>query len=525
MRSTPWRRLKQAYERELSPISDLKKKRKKSVAPKNNQGSQGKRSQGQLDSDRTITLSIQGQNEDVYTLENRQRDTANWTTEILFGYQKRWIIDNSPFKVWDKSRRVGASFCEALASVLAAQGDAQNKPMNTIYISYNREMTQGFIEDCATWAKAFNLGLAESGIENIVDEDKGILGFIVRFKNGRTIKALSNKAKNIRGKQARVVIDEAAFCDNLQELIDAAIALLMWGGQVVILSTHNGAGNLYKAIIDEAKSGISANGDRSKWSYHKTDIEDALSDGLYRRICQMGRRQWSPEIEKEWLEKLIYDYGYAARQELYCEPFSASAGKIFNKEWFEVIDQRDVPEWSTAEIRGWDMAATAKEYNKNACYTAGVKLLYSFTHEYYIVLDCYAEQIDAGLVLDTILAIAEADGKKCAVRWEKEGGSAGPIVANTLADKLHRYDADGIKPINNKLARATPFAMACRPQPGEVKGRVKLLRGEWNEFFLKCLHEFDGDGGPGKINDIPDAAAIAFNAMRDSYGATDWLRR
>jgi hypothetical protein len=54
---------------------------------------------------------------------------------------------------------------------------------------------------------------------------------------------------------------------------------------------------------------------------------------------------------------------------------------------------------------------------------------------------------------------------------------------------------------------------------------VKLLRGEWNEFFLKCLHEFDGDGGPGKINDIPDAAAIAFNAMRDSYGATDWLRR
>jgi len=45
---------------------------------------------------------------------------------------------------------------------------------------------------------------------------------------------------NLRGKQGRVIIDEAAFHDNLEELLKAALALLMWGGEVRIISTHNG---------------------------------------------------------------------------------------------------------------------------------------------------------------------------------------------------------------------------------------------------------------------------------------------
>jgi phage FluMu gp28-like protein len=40
--------------------------------------------------------------------------------DVLLPYQKAWIADESKVKVWEKSRRIGASYAEALASVLEA---------------------------------------------------------------------------------------------------------------------------------------------------------------------------------------------------------------------------------------------------------------------------------------------------------------------------------------------------------------------------------------------------------------------
>ena len=37
------------------------------------------------------------------------------------------------------------------------------------------------------------------------------------------------------------MIDEAAFHDDLPELLKAALAFTMWGGVVRVISTHNGA--------------------------------------------------------------------------------------------------------------------------------------------------------------------------------------------------------------------------------------------------------------------------------------------
>ena len=38
----------------------------------------------------------------------------------MLPYQKKWIEDQSTVKVWIKSRRIGASYVEALDSVLEA---------------------------------------------------------------------------------------------------------------------------------------------------------------------------------------------------------------------------------------------------------------------------------------------------------------------------------------------------------------------------------------------------------------------
>jgi hypothetical protein len=51
-----------------------------------------------------------------------------------------------------------------------------------------------------------------------------------------------------------VIIDEAAFHEQLGELIKAAMALLMWGGQVHIISTHNGADNPFNELIQDIRA-------------------------------------------------------------------------------------------------------------------------------------------------------------------------------------------------------------------------------------------------------------------------------
>jgi phage FluMu gp28-like protein len=71
-------------------------------------------------------------------------------------------------------------------------------------------------------------------------------------------------ARSLRSKQGRVIIDEAAFVDDLDELKKAAMALLMWGGCVRILSTHNGDDNPFNELVKEIRDG--------KWEYslHRT---------------------------------------------------------------------------------------------------------------------------------------------------------------------------------------------------------------------------------------------------------------
>ena len=71
--------------------------------------------------------------------------------EVLLPHQSSWVGDNSRVKVWEKSRRVGASYAEALKSVLEAAKSREAGGQDTFYLSYNKEMTQTFVRDCAYW--------------------------------------------------------------------------------------------------------------------------------------------------------------------------------------------------------------------------------------------------------------------------------------------------------------------------------------------------------------------------------------
>jgi len=230
---------------------------------------------------------------------------------VLLDYQSSWLADNSKVRVWEKSRRIGASWVCAAESVLrAAAADGSN----VFYIGFNQEMTQEFIRDCSMFARAFNAIAGEAEESVLTDDDRDILTYRVRFASGNHITALSSRPTNLRGKQGRVIIDEAAFHEDLGGLLKAAIAVLMWGGGVDVLSTHNGIDSEFYRLIQDVRAG------RKNYSVHKTDFDAALAAGLFKRICLTNDREWTQELQDTWRESLIDDYGDDADEELFCIP-------------------------------------------------------------------------------------------------------------------------------------------------------------------------------------------------------------
>lgn len=401
-------------------------------------------------------------------------------------------MDKSQIRVWQKSRRCGATWVQSCASVLDA---AARKGRNTIYVSYNLEMTRGFIKDCEFWAK--NLNIASSDITEIMfnDESKDILTYEIRFASGYSIKALSGRPNNIRSRQSSVVIDEASFVEDLPELMKAAIALLMWGGSVSVISTHSGVSNPFNQMIEQIKSG------ELDYSLHTTTLDDALADGLYKRICLVQGKTWSLDAQEQWRSQLYRDYGIAASEELDCQPFSAQAGKVFNRTWFEIVDSVPI---GGQEVRFWDLAATAADVSKDSFYTCGVKgkqvdgVIY--------ILDMVAAQVSPSEGDALIKATAQQDGKNTWVRWELEGGSAGKRDEAHLKQLLVGFNTQGIKPQGDKVMRAKPFATEA------LNGRVKLLRSPWNDQYLNALQSFDGTKKPF-INDCVDASSGLYSEI------------
>lgn len=221
---------------------------------------------------------------------------------VFLGYQQRWFEDESPIMIAEKSRRTGLTWAEAGRNVLNGAKPRRRGGCNTFYVGSKQEMALEYIAACALFAKAFN-ELAEADVYEQTFWDDGkkeeILTYMIRFpKTGRKIQALSSRPSNLRGLQGDVVIDEAAFHESLEELLKAALALTMWGNKVRLISTHNGVDNAFNTYIQDAREG------RKDYSLHRITLDDAIDEGLYKRICYVTGHPWSNKAEKKWRDQL-----------------------------------------------------------------------------------------------------------------------------------------------------------------------------------------------------------------------------
>ena len=243
--------------------------------------------------------------------------------KVLLPYQARTVslLDSAcPVLFIEKSRRIGLTWGLAAYAVLRAGRQKVAGGMDVMYISYAREMTREFIDACAMWARAFDVAVGEVE-EMLFDQDKAdkaINAFRIKFASGFEIMALSSAPRGLRGKQGCVIIDEAAFVDDLQALLKAAMAFTMWGGQVVVCSTHLGVENEFNTQIQDILAG------RSDFAHMSITLDQALEEGLYRRIALVTGTEWTPAAEAEWRQGVINRYRDNADEELYCVPSMSS---------------------------------------------------------------------------------------------------------------------------------------------------------------------------------------------------------
>lgn len=231
------------------------------------------------------------------------------TPAALLPYQQRWIADDSPLKIAEKSRRIGLTWAEAADNVLIASSEGGS---NVFYISATQDMAIEYIEACAMWARHFDMAAGEIAEGIFVDEDgREIKSYKIDFpKSGKRIVALSSRPANLRGKQGVVVIDEAAFAPDLEGLLKAAMAMLMWGDKVRIISTHNGDDNPFNELIQEVRAG------KRGGAVHRISFADAVNDGLFRRVCLRKGVAWTQEAEDAWVAGVRKFYGDDSAEEL-----------------------------------------------------------------------------------------------------------------------------------------------------------------------------------------------------------------
>jgi len=274
---------------------------------------------------------------------------------VLLPYQQRWIADESPLKIGEKSRRVGWTWGEAADDVLIASREEHSS--NVFYIGPTQDMALEFIEACAMWARAFDYAASEIEEGIFVDGDKEIKTYKIDFPaTGRRIVALSSRPTNLRGKQGVIVIDEAAFHNDLAALLKAAMAMLLWGDKVRIFSTHDGQDNPFNELIQEVRAG------KRKGSVHRITFREAVAQGLYRRVCLRRGIEWSAEGEAQWVADAYAFYGEAASEELDVVP-SQSAGAYLTMGLIEARMNPDTPlvrgRWTSefAYLPDWEREA------------------------------------------------------------------------------------------------------------------------------------------------------------------------
>lgn len=184
-----------------------------------------------------------------------------------------------------------------------------------------------------------------------------------------------------------------------------------------------------------------------------------------------------------------------------------SAGSFFKRTQIGDI-LKTIPDDIVAICRGWDLAATDEDENKEAAYTAGL-LMAKRACGRFLVLDVVNRQLKAGEVRKLVKTTTKADNAKyrkyCTVRQRlpQDPGQAGKEQAESYIEMLAGYSVVTRPESGSKESRAEPMAAQWQ------QGFFDVMEGEWNEEYFNQLESFP----ESKFKDMVDAGSSAFGEI------------
>lgn len=254
----------------------------------------------------------------------------------LFPFQEKvlHLLQDNPYSIILKSRQLGISTLSAGYSLWMM---LFQKDKNILCIATKQETARNMV----TKVK-FMYDNLPSWLKIEADENNKLS---LRLSNGSQIKATSASSDAGRSEAVSLlIIDEAAFIDQIGEIWASAQQTLATGGGAIVLSTPYGTGN---------------------W-FHKTWVSAENNENDFLPI----RLPWyvHPERDEAWRKRqdeLLGDPRIAA-QECDCD-FSTSGDTVFHSEWIEFIKETTIQD--PVERRGvdqnlwiWEPADYSREY-------------------------------------------------------------------------------------------------------------------------------------------------------------------
>lgn len=182
----------------------------------------------------------------------------------------------------------------------------------------------------------------------------------------------------------------------------------------------------------------------------------------------------------------------------------AQAGDLFPRYKIQVVDEAPIPYQKRA--RGWDRAASTKRPGTDPDATANVLISQGPDGLWYVE---FAEEMwQAPYEVNTAMkGYATQDGYETAITYNQDPGSAGVYEAQDTAKDLAGYIVQFEVATGDKATRAKPFSNQWRA------GNVRLVRGAWNEQYLRVMGNFYP--GSKEHDDLVDASSRAFKTLTE----------
>lgn len=227
-------------------------------------------------------------------LPQHEREALELWSSTFYRFQRTWLHDWRKLAALVKCRQIGGSHTfSGWGTLHAALGE------DVVLVSKRDQEAVDLLDQ----AEAHALCLRDMGSEWAAPKTRKVRSLVLA--SGAEIRSTTSTAAG-RGFTGSVLLDEYAYQENQSATWDAALAVTMHGGCARVISTPNGAGDIFHQLCTEL--GETSPTDPKKWRVYLTTVHDAIADGMQINIdeCwQMARND--PRVFAQLFEGKFLD--------------------------------------------------------------------------------------------------------------------------------------------------------------------------------------------------------------------------